>query len=153
MDQDLVGKVSFPSSFRPHQRPWELLSDSAGEGGPRPHNATLHSWNHHPVSLSWENKWVDTLIELKDWNYSFKWTRFWSSSNRFRGWDQKGQVGYVLKAFRLSLQVCQATRNTGQGLCPGSMRRGSRNTPTLKILQSVNVVAKVILCSSKHTSV
>lgn len=50
----------------------------------------------------------------------------------------------------LSFQVCQATKNTGQGLCPGSMRGPHRNTPTLKILQSVNFVAKVIPCSSKH---
>ena len=144
------GKSHSPSSVRPHQWPRELLSDSAGGRGP--HNATPHSWNHHPVSLSWENKWVDALIELKDWNYNFKWTRFWSSSNRFRDWDQKGQVGYIFKASGFSFQVYQATKTRAAALS-WLHEGGRRHTLALKALQSANSAAKAILCSSKHPSV
>lgn len=37
--------------------------------------------DHCPVSLSWENKLVGTLLASKDWSHNFKLISFWSSGD------------------------------------------------------------------------
>lgn len=125
-DQDLFSQVLFSTQFQTTLMVMDTTIRQPSWRRPETQSSTPHFWDHCPVSLSWENKLVGTLLASKDWSYNFKLISFWSSGD----WDQKGQVDY--KAFKFVISDMWGHQNIGRGFVLNPHWRDSRYALMLK---------------------
>lgn len=147
-DQDLFSQVLFSTQFQTTLMVMDTTIRQPSWRRPETQSSTPHFWDHCPVSLSWENKLVGTLLASKDWSYNFKLISFWSSGD----WDQKGQVDYTLRPLSSSFQTCGAIKTLDGALSWIPIGGTADMLLRWKIIHPEAFVARVILYGSENTS-